>query len=214
MAKEIVYVVDDDADNRHLLEQLLASVDLAVDGCATAAEFLAKYDADDVACLILDVRMPGMSGLELQRILNQGSADLPIIMVTAHADVPTAVTAMKAGAFDFLVKPFGNHEVIDLVHRALAQARSDHEKQRELAEVVERYRSLTDREKEVFGLVVAGEPNKRIAHALSISNKTVEYHRARLMEKMQAASLPELVRMSLLVADASGGAVGVEAGAT
>lgn len=199
MRNEVVYVVDDDAENRGLLEQLLESVDLAVESCATAAAFLAAYEPARVSCLILDVRMPGMSGLELQRMLNSAGAILPVIMVSAHADVTTAVTAMKAGAFDFLVKPFDNQEVLDLVHRALAHARSEDERRRWHAEIVERYRTLTGREREVTRLVVAGEPNKRIAHVLGVSGKTVEYHRARIMEKMQAASLPELVRMALVV---------------
>lgn len=190
-----VFVVDDDADVLEAVDFLLHSVGLKVETYASAKEFLEAYDPLQPGCLVLDVRMPGMSGLELQERLEALESTLPIIFLSAHGDVPIAVHAIKAGAVDFLEKPFRDQELIDKVQDAIeVNARL----RRDLAErnrIAGRIDALTPREREVMELVVQGKTNKAIASELGLSQRTVEIHRARVMEKMRAESLPELVQM-------------------
>ncbi|HEY8052235.1 MAG TPA: response regulator [Steroidobacteraceae bacterium] len=193
----IVYVVDDDDGVRNSLRLLAKSVGLNATAFAGAQQFLAGYDPQQPGCLVLDVRMPGMSGLELQQLLNLRGAVIPVIFITGHGDVPMAVESMQQGAFDFLQKPFRDQELIDRIQRAL---QSDRARRNELAQrsrIRERYDSLTPREQEVLALVSAGKANKVMAADLGLSQRTVEIHRARVMQKMGAGSLAQLVRMVL-----------------
>lgn len=192
-----VFIVDDDRAVRHSLAFLMKSVRLPHECYASAGEFLERYDPERPGCLVLDIRMPGMSGLDLQEELNRRRAILPVIFVTGHGDVPMAVDAMQSGAVDFIQKPFRDQELLDRIQQALD---SDGEARRELAETEElrrRHAALTPREKEVMALVVTGKPNKIIAWELDVSQRTVEIHRARVMEKMGARSLAHLVRMDV-----------------
>ncbi len=190
-----VFVVDDDAGVLDAVRLLLRSVGLPSAGYASGREFLAAHDPEAPGCLVLDLRMPGMSGIELQgRLLEMGS-EIPIIFVTAHGDVPTAVEAVKAGAVDFIQKPFQDQKLLDKVHQALALDARTREVRRQRREIRRRMEDLTPREAEVLSLVVAGRLNKTIARELGISQRTVEIHRARVMEKMQARSVSELVQM-------------------
>jgi two-component system response regulator FixJ len=190
-----VFVVDDDPAILDSVQLLLRSVDLDAETFSSATEFLEAYDPDRLGCLVLDVRMPGMSGLELQERLDSMGSTLPIIFVTAHGDVPMAVQAVKAGAVDFIQKPFRHQELIDKARQAIEQHARNREKLASRNEIVERIASLTPREREVMDLVVEGKANKVIAHDLEISQRTVEIHRARVMSKMQATSVSELVQM-------------------
>jgi FixJ family two-component response regulator len=190
-----VYVIDDDEAVRRFLRGLIASVDLRVQTYASAQEFLNAYQHESPGCLVLDIRMPGMSGLELQQELNARGIDLPIIVLTGHGSVQVAVHAMKAGAIDFIEKPFNNELLLDRVQKAVAKSVNTYEDRLKQDEVLRRQNSLTPREHQVLDLVVAGESNKRIARRLQISDKTVEIHRANVMEKMQARSLADLVKM-------------------
>jgi two-component system response regulator FixJ len=198
-----VYIVDDDDAIRSALRLLLKSVGLAAATVPSAHEFLATYDPQQPGCLILDVRMPGMSGLELQQQLNLRGAIIPVIFITGHGDVPMAVEAMQQGAFDFLQKPFRDQDLIERIQRALAKDQTGRTELRERTRIKERLESLTAREREVLELVTNGKPNKIMAADLGVSQRTVEIHRARVMEKMGAASLAQLVRMVL---DLKGGA--------
>ena len=193
----VVFVVDDDDGMRRGLEFLLASAGYAPRGYASAGAFLADCRPGMPGCLLLDVRMPGMNGLELQEHLRERNIRIPTIIVTAFANVPMAVQAIKAGAFDFIEKPFDGSELLERIGRALRQGRRQRQDTTRQAETRARLDSLTPREREVMDLVVAGRLNKQIAGDLGISMKTVENHRARVMEKMQAESLAELVRMSI-----------------
>jgi len=193
-----VFVVDDDRAMRDSLRWLLESVGLSVRTYATAAEFLGDYDATRPGCLVLDVRMPGMSGLDLQAELTRRGAGLPTIVVTGHAEVPMAVRAVKAGAIDFIEKPFSDQLLLDRVRQALEIDRQDREVRGRREEARRRLESLTAREREVLGLVVAGRANKEIAATLGLSTKTVEVHRAHVMSKMEAESLAELIRVAIL----------------
>ena len=201
MAKEdpIIFVVDDDEAVRLSTEMLIKSMGLRVETFDSATEFLEDFDPQQPGCVILDIRMPGMSGLELQDHLNEMKASIPIIFVTGHGDVPMAVTAMKAGAIDFIQKPFRDQELIDRVHAALDEDREQRQEAAAQGEINERIKTLTSREFEVMGLVVDGKPNKAIAFDLGLSPRTVEIHRARVMQKMAAGSLADLVRMALRV---------------
>ena len=201
MAKEdpIIFVVDDDEAVRLSTEMLIRSMGLRVETFDSATEFLEDFDPQQPGCVILDIRMPGMSGLELQDHLNEMKASIPIIFVTGHGDVPMAVTAMKAGAIDFIQKPFRDQELIDRVHTALDEDREQRQEAAAQGEINERIKTLTSREFEVMGLVVDGKPNKAIAFDLGLSPRTVEIHRARVMQKMAAGSLADLVRMALRV---------------
>jgi two-component system response regulator FixJ len=191
----LVFVVDDDEAVRSSLRLLLKSVGLSASALASAQEFLNTYDPSQPACLVLDVRMPGMSGLELQQELNLRGAVIPVIFITGHGDIPMAVEAMQHGAFDFLQKPFRDQDLIDRIQRALAKDRSTRDELKERAGIQQRRDSLTPREREVLSLVVSGKPNKVMAADLGVSQRTVEIHRARVMEKMGASSLAQLVRM-------------------
>lgn len=191
-----VYIVDDDADVRESLQELLASVGLRSQAFGTAQEFLSAGPSDGPSCLILDVRLPGISGLDLQRELKKGRISIPIVFLTAHADVPMSVKAMKSGAIEFLTKPFRQQDLLDAVQRSLARARVLREKERELEELRNRCERLSVREREVMNLVVSGMLNKQVAAELGASEATVKMYRSQVMKKMQAKSLPELVRMA------------------
>ena len=194
-----VFVVDDDEAVRTSLRLLLKSVGLPVETFASAQEFLDQFDPSRAGCLVLDIRMPGMSGLELQQHLNDRHSIMPIVFITGHGDVPMAVEAMQAGAVDFIQKPFRDQDLIDRINRALEKDREMRSELRERDEIRRRMSQLTPREREVLELVTQGKANKVIAGDLNVSQRTVEIHRARVMEKMEAHSLAHLVRMVLEV---------------
>ena len=192
-----VFVVDDDAAVRDALALLLRSVGLRAETYGSAADFLAAHDPGRPGCLLLDIRMPGMGGLDLQRELIAHGSIVPVISITGHGDVTMAVRALQDGAVDFVQKPFRDQDLLDRVQNAIeldAKSRADLARR---TEILERMGTLTARESEVMERVVEGSPNKAIAYDLGISERTVEVHRARVMEKMQASSLPHLVRMVL-----------------
>ena len=191
----IVFIVDDDEAVRNSLRLLVKSVGLTATAQSSAQEFLATYDPQQPGCLVLDVRMPGMSGLELQQQLNMRGAVIPVIFITGHGDIPMAVDAMQHGAFDFLQKPFRDQDLIDRIQRALEKDRTNRAELGERSRIRERRDSLTPREREVLALVTSGKANKVMAADLGLSQRTVEIHRARVMEKMGASSLAQLVRM-------------------
>ena len=195
VSETTVYVIDDDEAVRASLDWLISSVRLPVRTFASAREFLDAYQPDQQGCVVVDVRMPGMSGLELQRNLAEVSDQLPVIIITGHGDIHMAVDAMKAGAFDFIEKPFDEQLLLDLVQKAVeksAEAAHDHGLRDEIRF---RLQLLTPREGEVLELVLAGEPNKRIAVRLGICEKTVEAHRSKVMEKTQAKSFANLIKL-------------------
>ncbi len=206
-----VIVIDDDEAVRSSLKLLLRSVKLPVTVYGSAQEFLPKYSIDQPGCLVVDVRMPGMSGLELQQQLNLRGAMIPVIFITGHGDISMAVEAMRHGAFDFLPKPFRDQDLLDRVQRALEK---DAENRRHMAKadrIRELFDSLTPREREVLELVTQGKPNKIMAADLGVSQRTIEIHRARVMEKMNAHSLAQLVRMVMDLKEAGGPGVSSEA---
>ncbi len=190
-----VFVVDDDEAVRRFLRGLIESVDLSVETYGSAQEFLDAYEPGRPGCLLLDVRMPGMSGLELQRELAERTSDLPVIILTGHGNVQVAVHAMKAGAFDFVEKPFNNDLLLDRIQKAVAESVEADSNRIKQDEITSRLQLLTPRERQVLDLVVAGQTNKGVARHLDISEKTVEIHRAKVMEKMHAKSLADLVNM-------------------
>lgn len=194
-----VFVVDDDEAMRSSLKWLIESTGLRVQTFDSADAFLSSYSPDWSGCLLLDVRMPGMSGLELQAYLAREDYRLPVIIITGHGDVAMAVKAMQAGALDFIEKPFHDEDLLGSLRRALEADSQDRTQRARHADILARLESLTPREHEVMGLVTAGHSNKAIAAALGVSGKTVEAHRARVMEKMQAPSLADLVRMAIQV---------------
>lgn len=197
MERATVFIVDDDSAMRDSLAWLLESVGLQVQTFASAAEFLDAYRPERPGCLVVDVRMPGMSGLELQERLRSDEFRLPLIVITGHGDIPMAVRAMKAGAVDFFEKPFNDQVVIERIQQCLQEDRKRREESAACLEYTERLARLTRREQEVFERVLAGKSNKLIAHELDISCKTVEVHRARMMDKMGASSLAQLVATSV-----------------
>src|SRR6202020_3063371 len=191
-----VFVVDDDADVGESLEELLESVGLHSQCFGTAKEFLAVGHGDGPSCLILDVRLPGISGLDLQHELKRVRRRIPIIFLTAHADVPMSVKAMKSGAVEFLTNPFRHQDLLDAVQRSLTRDRIDRGKQRDTVELRQRYNTLSVREREVMSRVVTGMLNKQVAAEVDAREGTVKKHRSQVMKKMEAQSLPELVRMA------------------
>jgi FixJ family two-component response regulator len=202
--EQIVYVVDDDPAIRDSLQWLLTSVDLKVRTFSSGQELLDQVTPDLPGCLLIDVRMPGMSGLELQHELTARGIKLPIVIITGHGDVQMAVRAMKAGALDFIEKPFNDQEILEVVQRAVDRSVSVVESSAVKEEVESRIASLTPRERQVLELVVTGLPNRGIALELGRSEKTVEFHRANVMEKMQAKSLADLMKMVMTVDEIGG----------
>ena len=193
-----IFIVDDDEAMRDSLKWLIESIGMKVESYASADAFLNSYYPGRSGCLLLDVRMQGMSGLELQEYLIENAIYIPVIIITGHGDVPMAVRAMKSGAVDFIEKPFNDELLLDAIRNALAIDHRNRNKQEERATLAARFSLLTPREHEVMDMVTEGKPNKEIARLMGVSSKTVEAHRAKVMEKMGASSLAELVRMSLL----------------
>jgi FixJ family two-component response regulator len=197
-----VYIVDDDEAVRESLALLLDSMDQDCHSFSSAVDFLDAYSGDMTGCLVLDIRMPGMNGLELQKQLNAGGSILPIIFVTGHGDVPMAVEAMQHGAVDFIQKPYREQDLLDKINMAIALDESNREALEHRHKIIEKLSTLTPREKEVMEMMVNGKANKVIAIDLGISQRTVEIHRARVMEKMATNSLAHLVKMVVAVENA------------
>ena len=193
--RERVYVVDDDLSVREALSSLIRSVGLQVETYASAAEFLAAPRHAGVACLVLDVRMPGLSGLDLQAQLTQFGDSIPVIFITGHGDIPMAVWAMKQGAVEFLSKPFRDDDLLSAIRDALTQAQTSHQEESEIGDIRRRYALLTSREKEVVAYMVKGSLNKQAAAELGVSEVTVKVHRHNIMQKIGVKTLPDLVRM-------------------
>jgi len=192
----IVYVIDDESSIREAITSLIRSIGMRVETFGSAQEFMASSRPDAPACLVLDVRMPGLSGLDLQRELTDAGIRIPIIFITGHGDIPMSVRAMKAGAVEFLTKPFRDQDLLDAIAQAIDRDRELRKQQAGIADLRDRFERLTPREREVMELVVAGLLNKQIAVRLGISEITVKLHRHQVMEKMKADSLADLVRMA------------------
>ena len=194
--KPIVFIVDDDSSVRRSLERLVQSVGLAAKSFASAKEFLQSGHGEETGCLVLDVRMPEVSGLELQGKISSAGILLPIIFISGHSTVPISVRAMKAGAVDFLQKPFDEQDLLEAIYRAIDRSRQERAQREELKELETRIHSLTPKEREVFVWVITGMPNKNIADRLATAEKTIKVHRASIMKKMGAQSVADLVRMA------------------
>jgi len=192
----MVFVVDDDESVRESLESLIRSAGLRVAAFSSAREFLASPRDDVTSCLVLDLRLPGQNGLDLQKRMTELSIQIPIVFITGHGDIPTSVRAIKAGAVEFLTKPFRDQDLLDAIHQAIERHETVRQHQAEMAEMLHKYELLTPREREVMELVVSGLLNKQVAAELSVSNVTVKVHRRQVMQKMGAGSLAELVKMS------------------
>ena len=201
--KPTVFVVDDDEAVRNFLRALIESVGTPVETYRTAAEFLNAFDLTKPGCLVVDVRLPGMTGVDLQDRLRRMNATLPVIVITGFGEVAVAVEAMKRGAFDFFEKPFDSAAVLQRIQEAIELDARSREKQDRRTLIVERAKRLTPRERQVMNMVVSGLPNKAVAARLNVSPKTVEAHRANAMRKMEASSLPELVRLAEIVTDST-----------
>jgi len=191
-----VFIIDDDRGMRQSIQDLVESVGLHAESFATGEEFLKRKRTNDPSCLVLDVRLPQMSGLDFQRQLAETGTQIPIIFVTAHGDVPMSVRALKSGAVEFLTKPFRDQDLLDAIHQALQRDRTAQEQQAEIHDLQARYHTLTRREQEVMTLVVSGMLNKQIASEIGASEATVKIHRGQVMHKMQAGSVADLVRMA------------------
>jgi FixJ family two-component response regulator len=200
----IVFIIDDDESVREAVEDLLHSIGLGVQAFASTRDFLQSTRPDLPSCIVLDVRLPGSSGLEFQRILSEAGIHVPIIFISGYGDIPMSVRAMKSGAVEFLTKPLREQELLDAVQVAIERDRLRLQEARIVADLQTRFRSLTTREREVFGLVVTGRPNKVIAAQLDLSEMTVKVHRSQITRKMQAKSLVELVRMADRLAISTG----------
>jgi two-component system, LuxR family, response regulator FixJ len=196
MKPPTVFVVDDDASVRTALTRLFVSVGVQVEVFASAAELLARAPRDEHGCVLLDIKMPGVTGIELQQLLKEAAIELPVVFLSAHADVPLTVRAMRGGALDVVTKPFREHTLLDAVHDAFALDARRHRDLGDYGELKQRYETLTPREQTVMALVVEGRRNREVASIIGTSVRTVKVHRGRVMEKMQASSLPHLVRMA------------------
>ncbi len=192
----VVFIIDDDGGMRAAMQRLLKSVGLRSEAFAAAQDFLERTPHDGTGCLILDVRLPGMSGLDLQRKLIEADVNIPIIFITAHGDIPMSVRAMKSGAVEFLTKPFRDQDLLDAIHQALERNRVARQMQNDIAELQLRFERLTARERQVMRLVVSGMPTKEIASVLGTSEVTTKVHRGQVMRKLKAGSLVELGRMA------------------
>jgi len=191
-----VFIIDDDRGMRQSIQDLVESVGMRAESFASGEEFLRRKRSNDPSCLVLDVRLPQMSGLDFQRQLAETGVRIPIIFVTAHGDVPMSVRALKSGAVEFLTKPFRDQDLLDAIQQALQRDRAARERQAEIHDLQERYRTLTAREREVMTLVVSGMLNKQIASEIGASEATVKIHRGHVMQKMQAGSVVDLLRMA------------------
>lgn len=198
-AQALVVVIDDDPDIRNALQGLLETVDLQAALFATASEFLASKRPQGPCCIVVDVRLPGLSGLDFQQQLARENIPIPVIFITGHGDIPMSVRAIKAGAVEFLCKPFRDQELLDAIHAGIERDRVQRQATATVGEIKRRFAALTDREREIMAQVIQGHANKRIAGELGVAEATVKVHRGQIMRKMAARSLPELVRMGDLL---------------